>query len=312
MVKTLIHYQIYIILGILTFPFFAFIIYSIKQLIDKAKFVKALQNMKKPLIEKINTLETTVEETQETQEKRQEIRNIMHQISQDIDKLKQEVYISQNGFQLTQINTVEEEIHTAYKKIQTPQTQQTPSQTPQTPQTNTPKINNENISKFLVVYREKDKIIEEKNKAIYEKNKSIYILQQKLTEAENQLKQHIKQAQNDKDKDKIIQEKTQIINTLEQRIQEVENKFKKIALLHKSIAEKEQIKDNIIEEKNKYITHLQKKVQEIEEKFAYLQKNNEESKEHLLQRKLSDIDKKIQAEKAKTRIFISLVLLCIV
>jgi hypothetical protein len=171
------------------------------------------------------------------------------------------------------------------------------------------KISNENFSKFLVVYREKDKKIEEKDRLLSDKNKSIYILQQKLTEAEQKLKYYINYEKNNQNKDKIIEEKMQTITVLRQRLQDVENKFKKIALLHKSITEKEQIKDDIINEKNLFITSLQNKLNEIEKKLENMKNINEESKEKFLNKKLFDIDNKIQAEKRKTRIFIVLLIM---
>ncbi len=327
MLKTLIHYQLYIIIGILVFPIFAFIIYFAKKLIDRARFVRALHNMKKPLMERINSIETIYE----TKEKNAEINMIINQIRNDIDTLKQDIYISQDGFQLEKIDQIEKEIHMFYEKMQgqeetanqgasTGQTffQNTPKATTQIFQNTTTqqqqpaattKISNENFSKFLVVYREKDKVIEEKNRLLNEKNKSIYVLQQKLTEAEQKLKQYINQEKSNQNKDKIIEEKIQFIQTLQQRLQEVENKFRKIALLHKSITEKEQIKDQIIEEKNQFIMSLQKKLSDIEQKLQNMVTINEDNKERFLNRKLSDIDQKIQAEKRKTRIFIALFIL---
>jgi len=171
------------------------------------------------------------------------------------------------------------------------------------------KVMNENISKFLMVYREKDKAIDEKNKAIDEKNKSIYILQQKLNEAEHKLKKFIAEHKDDKSKDSIIEEKVKTINILQQRLQEVENKFGKIALLHKSITEKEQIKDSIIEEKNIFIANLQSKLSDIEMKLQSMVAMNEDNKDKILNKKIFDIDEKIQAEKRKNRIFIILFIL---
>lgn len=326
MLKTLIHYQLYIIIGILVFPIFAFIIYFAKKLIDRARFVRALHNMKKPLMERINSIETIYE----TKEKNAEINMIINQIKNDIDILKQDIYISQDGFQLEKIDQIEKEIHMFYENMQGPETADQGAQTGQIPVHNNSKpttqifqntaaqqqptaaatkISNENFSKFLVVYREKDKVIEEKNRLLNEKNKSIYVLQQKLTEAEQKLKQYINQEKNNQNKDKIIEEKIQFIHTLQQRLQEVENKFRKIALLHKSITEKEQIKDQIIEEKNQFIMSLQKKLSDIEQKLQNMATINEDNKEKFLNRKLSDIDQKIQAEKRKTRIFIALFIL---
>lgn len=329
MLKTLINYQLYIIIGILIFPIFAFIIYFTKKLIDKARFVRSLNNMKKPLIERINSLDTIYE----AKEKREEMNMIINQIKNDIDILKQEIYIGQDGcFELEKINQMEKEITMFYNSIQQeekqeekqistlqpvqnseqshptifqPQQQEMQTQIVQEQPNTTPsKTYNENFSKFLVVYREKDKAIEEKNRMIDEKNKSIYVLQHKLNESEQKLKQYIAQENNNQNKDKIIEEKIRIIQTLQQRLQDVDNKFQKIALLHKSITEKEQIKDQMIEEKNQFIISLQNKLSDIESKLQNIQSINEENKEKFLNRKLNDIDEKIQAEKKKTRIFI--------
>jgi len=316
MLKTLISYQLYIIIWILVFPIFAFIIYFTKKLIDKARFVRTLHNMKKPLIERINSIDSIYE----IKEKTKEINTIIHQIKNDIDILKQEIYVSQNWFELENIDKIEQEINSFYEHIKKQEAQITPV-TPQNNQTPQIQINpdikktqsqNENFSKFLIVYREKDKAIEDRNRLLTEKNKSIYILQQKLTEAETKVKQYRLEEQNNQNKDKIIEDKIQFINTLQQRLQEVENKFKKIALLHKSIIEKEQIKDQIIAEKNQFIMSLQNKLTNIEEKLQNMTNIHEDSKEKNLNKKLNDIDEKIQAEKRKTRIFIVALILFLI
>lgn len=341
MLKTLIHYQIYIIIGILVFPIFAFIIYFAKKMLDRIRFVRALHNMKKPIMERINSIESIYE----TKEKKEEMNIIIHTIKQDIEDLKQEIQKGQEASELEKIDQIEQEITSFYERMQNPQKTEEHKQTPiptipetvivketpqhiyqqaviqkqayelQTKQQQTSlhkeqiRIMNENISKFLIVYREKDKTIEEKNKALDEKNKSIYILQQKLNEAEHKLKKYIAEHQDDKSKDAIIEEKMKTINVLQQRLQEMENKFRKIALLHKSITEKEQIKDNIIEEKNRFIANLQFKLSEIEGKLQNMVTINEENKDKFLNKKLFDIDEKIQTEKKKTWIFIILFIL---
>lgn len=190
------------------------------------------------------------------------------------------------------------------KAILQQQTHETQQQT--TLQKEQVRVMNENISKFLIVYKEKDKAIEEKNRAIDERNKSIYILQQKLSEAEERIKKLMIEHQNGVNKDNIIEERTKTIQTLQQRLQEVENKFNKIALLHKSIVEKEQFKDSIIEEKNKFIISLQDKLSTIEAKLQEMISINEDSKENIFGKKLLDIDEKIQSERRKNRIFIIL------
>ena len=336
MLKTLIQYQMYIIIGILVFPIFAFIIYFAKNLIDRAKFVRTLHNMKKPLMERINSVEIIYE----IKEQKEEINMIIHDIKNDINLLKKEINQTQETLELGKIDQIEKEITMFYDRMQNPQqseqkeeivvVQETPEQVYQNAviqqqtyqlqahqQQNSlhkeqVKVMNQNISKFLIVYKEKDKLIDEKSKTINEKNKSIYILQQKLNEAEARIKNFIAEQQDSKKKDALIDEKTKSINILQQRLQEVENKFKNIALLHKSISEKEQIKDNIIEEKNMFISKLQDKLSEIETKLQNMAMTNEDNKERLLNKKLFDIDEKIQAEKRKNRIFIILFILFLV
>lgn len=325
----------YIIIGILVFPVFAFIVYFVKKMIDRARFVNELHTMKKPLMERINNIESIYE----MKEQQAEANMIINDIKADINELKQEIYASQEAVELQKIDQIEKDITMFYERMQEKQKEEVrrPEPAPETvvvketpqqiyqqaviqqqayqlqtkqQQTSLHKeqirVMNENISKFLVVYREKDKAIEDKNKAIDEKNKSIYILQQKLNEAEHRLKRFMAEHQDDKSKDAIIEEKSKTIAVLQQRLQEVENKFKKIALLHKSIAEKEQIKDGIIEEKNAFIISLQNKLSDIEGKLQNMVSINEENKEKFLNRKLFDIDEKIQAEKRKNRIFIIL------
>lgn len=87
MINTIIHYQIYIIIGILVFPVFAFIIYFAKKMIDRANFVRALNKMKQPLMERINTIENIYE----MKEKKEEMNMIIHQIQDDIIHLRQEI-----------------------------------------------------------------------------------------------------------------------------------------------------------------------------------------------------------------------------
>jgi len=91
MLKTLIQYQMYIIIGILLFPIFAFIIYFAKNLLDRAKFVRTLHNMKKPLMERINNVETIYE----MKEQKEEMNIIINDIRNDIDGLKQDITLSQ-------------------------------------------------------------------------------------------------------------------------------------------------------------------------------------------------------------------------
>ncbi|MCX6823998.1 MAG: hypothetical protein NT085_02630 [candidate division SR1 bacterium] len=288
--------------------------------------------MKKPLMERINRSEIVYE----IKEQKEETNMIISSIKNDINTLKQEVYISKGIRELDKIDQIEKEISVFYEKMQKIEPEQqentgilheTPEQVYQQAviqqqtyqvQTNQQEtalhkeqiqVMNQNISKFLMVYREKDKVIDERNKAIDEKNKSIYILQQKVNEAENKIKTIIAEQQKDINKDNIIEEKTKSIYILEQRLQEVENKFKKILLLHKSITEKEEIKDIMIKEKNIFILNLQEKLKEIEGKLQSIVVINEDNKERFLNKKLLEIDEKIQAERKKNRILIILLIL---
>ncbi len=126
MLKTLIHYQMYIIIGILVFPIFAFIIYFTKNLIDRAKFVRTLHNMKKPLMERINNIDVIYE----IKEKKEEMNMIIHDIKDNIDALKQEINASQEGLELEKIDQIEKEITMFYEKMKTPEREQIREQTP--------------------------------------------------------------------------------------------------------------------------------------------------------------------------------------
>lgn len=225
MLKTLIQYQMYIIIGILVFPIFAFVIYFTKNLIDRAKFVRTLHNMKKPLMERINNVEIIYA----MKEQQEEVNMIINDIKSDIHGLKRDINISQGMLQLEKIDHIEEEISTFYDKMtedaKTKDQRSMPMQTTQQArqqqtalQKEQVRIMNENISKFMVVCKEKNKLIEERNT-------TIALLQQKLSESQQQLKTFMEEHKDDKDKDSIIEEKTKAITVLQQRIQEVESKF---------------------------------------------------------------------------------------
>ena len=65
------------------------------------------------------------------------------------------------------------------------------------------RIMNQNINKFLIVYKEKDKMLEERNRTIKEKNTSIDILQQKINEFEQKIK---KQTERNNEREKTDKE----------------------------------------------------------------------------------------------------------
>jgi len=123
MLKTLINYQMYIIIGILVFPVFAFIIYFTKNLIDRAKFMRTLHNMKKPLMERINNIEAIYE----MKEQKEEMNMIINDIKEDIDALKQEIHESQEDLELGKIDQIEKDITMFYEKMKTPEREQTPA-----------------------------------------------------------------------------------------------------------------------------------------------------------------------------------------
>ena len=112
--------------------------------------------------------------------------------------MKQEITISQEKRELEKKNQREKEIHTYYEAITIEKKaremakeilyQWQVAQEGNLLQREQVRIMNQNINKFLIVYKEKDKMIEERNKAIEEKNISIYILQQKINELEQNIK----------------------------------------------------------------------------------------------------------------------------
>lgn len=75
------------------------------------------------------------------------------------------------------------------------------------------------------------------------------------------------------------------------------------------MTEREQMKDVIIDEKNRFIANLQNKFDEIENKLQSMVTINEENKERFLDKKLVDIDEKIQTEKKKNLILMVLFIL---
>ncbi len=294
-------------------------------------------------MERINNIEIIYE----IKEEKEDMNNIINEIKNDINLLKKEIDVSQETLEIEKIHQIEREITIFYEHMKNPEkieenkslsgetriTQEIPKQIYENAivqqqayqaqiyqQENAlhkeqVKVMNANITKFLMVYKEKDKTIDEKNQAIDEKNKAIYVLQQKLNEAEHRLKKIMAEHENDKRKDGIIEEKRREIISLQERLQEIEDKFRKLILLHKSITEKEQIKDNIIEEKNKFISNLEHKIYTIEKRIQNMTYINIDNKENVLNQKIIDIDEKIQAEKRKNRtsiiLFILLLLACI-
>jgi len=305
MIKTIINYQMYIIIGILIFPIFACIIYFTKSLLDRAKFVRTLHNMKKPLMERINNPEAFYEK----KKKKEAIGTIIFDIRNDIENLKQEITTAQKVHtEIKKIQQIEDDINIFYQNMQATKREEATSkesvediykeayrQQLEKQNTNTQqsdiqkqqaKIMNENIQKFLFVYKEKNKLLDEKERALDEKNKSIYILQQKLTEAEENIKKLANEEKNYPDKDKIIAAKTKIITILEEKLEEVAEKYKKILFLYKAHQEREKQKNETIEEKNEFILGLQSKIAGIEKKLEEMISINDHGKENFFHKKI--------------------------
>lgn len=167
MIKTLIHYQIYIIIGILVFPVFAFLIYSIKNIVERSRFIRTLHTMRQPLIDSINAGAIF----SENQEQNKEIDLLIQSIKNDIAALKndiQEIQLPNTSVKpqtaeeiyaeaIMQKRIYEEEMRQQHTSLQQKQIQ----------------VMKENINKFLVVYKEKDQIIQNKEKLIAEQNATI-------------------------------------------------------------------------------------------------------------------------------------------
>ncbi len=274
MLQSLIRYQIYIIIAILVLPISVIIFYFIKNLIERVRFIHTLNDIKKPLLERINHIGTIYD----NYDKDGDVSKVMKDIQDDIMNLKESIDESPDIYQLDQISQIEKEISQFYEQIQElespkPQVKSQPEPIPSV-------ANNENIGKFFVMYKEKDSIIEEKNRTIEEKNKAIFTLWQRMKEMENKIKNiatddetlHEKNAlivQKNRliiEKDQIISEKNSNIASLQKRLQELESRIKTLMLE----AETNKAKDNVIQEKNNFILSLQQRLQDIEQKFKQI------------------------------------------
>lgn len=163
---------------------------------------------------------------------------------------------------------------------------------------------NEDMEKFLVVYKQKDKEIYYKARTIEEKNRTIYLLQNQIQTLQQKLVYQEQQQHNQQQQEDLIRQQKETITQLRQRIVELENKFKNVVLLHKSITEKEQLHQKIIEEKNAYIIALQNKLHTIEEQFTTYKENN-------IDERFVHLQKQIESSKDKQWIIIVLAIVCI-
>ena len=170
-------YHIYIFIGICSIPILIYIIYFTRKLIERKKTIQRLNHIKKPLLEKINAIET------------EEVRMTIENIKRDISTIKEEITTSQEKIRLENKRRIEEQINVFYDEINnTQRNRETHQNTAQGKEDTLHKeqvrIMNQNIRKFLLVYKEKDGIIEEKNK-------SIELLQQKIKEIEGKTQENI-------------------------------------------------------------------------------------------------------------------------
>ncbi len=186
MTRNDINYQVYVAIGICIILFLVCLIYFTKKFIEKSKTIKTLKQTKKWLMDKFNI------------EKTRDVRMTIEKIKNDINVMRQEITISQEKRKLEKKNQIEKQINTYYEQIVIEKRaremakeivyQWKINQNDNLLHREQVRIMNQNINKFLIVYKEKDKMIEERNRAIEEKNTSIDILQQKITELEGKMK----------------------------------------------------------------------------------------------------------------------------
>ena len=186
MTRNDINYQVYVAIGICIILFLVCLIYFTKKFIEKSKTIKTLKQTKKWVMDKFNI------------EKTRDVRMTIEKIKNDINVMRQEITISQEKRKLEKKNQIEKQINTYYEQIVIEKRaremakeivyQWKINRNDNLLHREQVRIMNQTINKFLIVYKEKDKMIEERNRAIEEKNTSIDILQQKITELEGKMK----------------------------------------------------------------------------------------------------------------------------
>ena len=179
MTRNDINYQVYVAIGICIILFLVCLIYFTKKFIEKSKTIKTLKQTKKWLMDKFNI------------EKTRDVRMTIEKIKNDINVMRQEITISQEKRKLEKKNQIEKQINTYYEQIVIEKRaremakeivyQWKINRNDNLLHREQVRIMNQNINKFLIVYKEKDKMIEERNT-------SIDILQQKITELEGKMK----------------------------------------------------------------------------------------------------------------------------
>ena len=202
MARNDIQYQVYIAMGICIVLFFMCLIYFTKKIIETAKSIKTLKYTKKWLLDKINIKET------------EEVRSTLEKIKNDINVMKQEIIISQEKREQEKEKQREKQIRAYYEEITIEKKAREMAkeilyqwqviQEANLLHREQVRIMNQNINKFLIVYKEKDKMIEEKNKAIEEKNTSIYKLQEKINEMEQNIQEQTNEENQQYEPDKEI------------------------------------------------------------------------------------------------------------
>ncbi|MEI6773984.1 MAG: hypothetical protein WCL18_04165 [bacterium] len=229
MTQIIMDYQIYAI-GTLIVAICVCIIYFAKNLIQRGGKIKKLHNAKIYLIESFNNGEGIYEII----EKKQVIDVIIDNIKSTIDILNQEIILSQEPREtdkIDKIEYIEKEMAMFYEKMNNIEKRQEiernempqgifQSQTsPQEISLHTQQIRimNQNIEKFLLVYKEKDASIEKKSKTITalqekaeEKNRLMDTILYKLKAIEQKIVYII--TSNQDNKKRILNEKTNKID----------------------------------------------------------------------------------------------------
>lgn len=171
MIETIMQYKIYITIGVLIIPSFLCILYITKRII-KNKRERNTTNW-------WNTKKTDPSIRYTTRDDNKYILTMIENLRKDLYTWKSEIYTK---------NDIEYDIDNFYKQTWSQQNirlhpqryQEKSNQEEEILHKEQVRIMNQNISKFLIIYREKDKIIEGKDK-------HIQTLQQRLNEIEREI-----------------------------------------------------------------------------------------------------------------------------
>lgn len=216
MISVIIEYQMYSI-GICSIAILVGFVYFAKNLIHRGKQIKELHKTRTSIRERINKGEIMYEKNK--------THTYIDEIAHTIELMEKEIGTSQTKKVPEDIHSSEENVVTREENTTEEETRnQTRTFYPQTSQeddilhTEQIRIMNKNISKFLLVYREKDAIIANKTKAISilqqiigEKNICIDTIGYKLKTIEQNILKMIEEMP--KNKDKTLNEKLREIDT---------------------------------------------------------------------------------------------------